>query len=256
MDTQAKDILFKALSGLVGVLTIVVIYVAFFGPLGSYTHSLYYARTVNVSASDKVTIKPDIANISFSVVTEGKNISSITDDNNSKVNSAIAMLKQNGVEEKDIKTIEYSLSPVYTQPGQYSIDFVASIAKYTLTQTVSVKIRDFSKISAILDSLTSLGINRIGNIAFGIDEPEKYLSQAREGAFKKAQEKAAAIAQQNGLKVGKVVSVSEYGPVSYGYEGIGGMGGASMAPKSMVSADIQPGSQEVTANVSVTYEIR
>jgi len=257
MDTQSKDILFKSLAGFLGVLTVVIIYVVFFGPAQSYMHSLYYARTINVASSDKVTATPDIASLSFSVVTEGKNISAITDENNSKVNSAIGMMKQKGVDPKDIKTTEYSLTPVYTQPGQYSTDFVSSIAKYTLTQTVTVKIRDFTKISPVLDALTPLGINRIGNISFGIDDPEKYLAQAREGAFKKAYAKAQAIAQQNGLSIGKVVSISEYSPTNYAYEGIGGgMGGGAVAAPSFKSAEIQPGSQEVTANVNVTYEIK
>lgn len=256
METQSKDVLFKSLSGFVGVLIIVIVYVVFFGPLSSYTSSLYYARTVSVSASDKVTAIPDIANLSFSVVTEGTDISAITNDNNSKINNAIAMAKTNGVAEADIQTTGYNLTPVYTQAGVYSINFVPAIAKYQLTQTVALKIRDFSKISSILNSLISLKINTVGGISFTIDDPEKYLSDARAKAFQKAHDKALAMAQQNGLGLGKIITVSDYSP-SYdnSYKTASGMGGIAPMAASIAPV-IQPGSQDITANVNITYEIR
>lgn len=255
MENYSKDVLFKFLSVFVGVLAIVIIYVVFFGPLNSYTGSLYYARTVSVSASDKVTAIPDIANLSFSVVTEGADISAITNDNNSKINNAIAMAKGNGVNDKDIQTTDYNLVPVYTQAGVYSLNFVPTIAKYQLTQTVALKVRDFSKISNILNSLISLKINNIGGISFTIDEPEKYLADARAKAFQKAHDKALVMAQQNGLSLGKIVSVSDYSSgYAASYKTASGMGGAPMAES--VAPVIQPGSQDITANVNITYEIR
>lgn len=253
---QSKDILFKVLAGFVGVLIIVVVYVAFFGPLGDYTGSLMIARTMSISVSDKVVATPDIANLSFSVIAEGKSITQITNDNNSKVNQAIAMLKSKGVEDKDIQTTEYNLYPVYTQPTRSSMgDFVPAIAKYSLTQTVGVKIRDFSKISSILEALPGIGINRIGSISFGIDDSEVYLTQAREKAFKKAHDKAVMMAQQNGVKIGKVVSISEYPQNIYSYKEVAyGMGGGMGAPA--VAPQIQPGSQDVSVNVTVVYEVK
>ncbi len=253
---KSKDFLYKVLACFVGVLAIVVIYVVFFGPLGNYTGSLMSARTMSVSTSDKVTATPDIAQFSFSVVTEGKNISQITNDNNAKINQAIGMLKEKGVSDQDIKTTEYNLYPVYTQPTKTSTgDFIPVIAKYSLTQTVSVKIRDFTKISDILGSLPGMGINKIGSISFSIDDPETYLTQAREKAFKKAHDKAVAMAQQNGVSIGKVIGISDYSQSAYPvYRDMAvGMGGAatpSAAPQ------IQPGSQDVSVNVTVVYEIK
>ena len=253
---KSKDILFKALSIFIGISAIAVVYVIFLGPLGSYTSSLTAARTMSVSVSDKVTAIPDIAQFTFSVVTEGQSIPQITNDNNSKVNQAIAMLKGKGVDGKDIETSEFNLYPVYTQPTRISTgDFIPTIAKYSLTQTVSVKIRDFSKISDILGSLPGIGINKIGNISFSIDDPEVYLAQARQKAFQKAHDKAVAMAQQNGVAVGRVVSISDYPQYSYPtYKstalGMGGVAAPSVAP------DIQPGSQDISVNVTVVYEIK
>lgn len=256
METQSRDMLFKALSGFIGVMIIIIIYIVFFGPVQSYTRSLYSARTLSVSADDKATVIPDIANLSFSVVTEGLNISTITDQNNTKINTAIAMLKEKGIDPKDIQTTEYNLTPVYTQPTIYSPNFVPTIAKYQLTQSVGVKIRDFTKISSILDTLTPMGINRIGNISFTVENPDKYLTDARARAFQKAKDKATQIAQQNGVSLGNVVNISEYAPTPYAKTAMG-MGGTSLnAAPSFAAPTIEPGSQELNVNVNVTYEIK
>ena len=253
---SSKDILFKALSGFIAITAVVLIYVVFFGPLGIYTGSLVASRTMSVSVSDKVTATPDIAQFSFSVVSEGPDISQITNQNNSKINQAVAMLKNNGIEDKDIETTQYNLYPVYTQVSRGTTgDFVPKIAKYSLTQTVSVKIRDFSKISSVLGALPGLGINQIGSISFSIDDQEVYLSQAREKAFKKAYDKAVAMAQQNGVSIGRIISISDYPQYAYPiYKstalGMGGVAAPSVAP------DIQPGSQDVSVNVTVVYEIK
>jgi len=102
--------------------------------------------------------------------------------------------------------------------------------------------------------LPALGINQISSISFDIDEPEKYLSEARNQAFDKAKEKAKAIAEKNGVKLGQVINFYEYQSTPY-YQNVRalGMGGAEAVQP---LPQIQPGSQEVTIQVSVTYEIK
>ncbi len=256
MDTlKSKDILFKVLSCFVAILAVALIYVVFFGPLGEYVNSFSATRTMSVSASDKVVAVPDIATFSFSVVSEGVDVSSISNENNSKINDAIAMLKQNGVADNDIETSGYDLTPVYTQAGIYSINFVPAIAKYRLTQTVSVKIRDFSKISPILNSLSSLKVSNIGGISFSVDSPDKYLSDARAKAFQKAKDKAQTMAEQSGVVLGKIVSVSDYSSGYYPTYKSAAMGVSAPSVES-VAPVIQPGSQDITANVNIVYEIK
>ncbi|KKS83108.1 MAG: hypothetical protein UV58_C0001G0035 [Candidatus Wolfebacteria bacterium GW2011_GWC1_43_10] len=256
MEHSNKETLFKSLSVFLVIITLLLIYSVFWGPISDYARSLNSARTVAVSASDKVTAKPDTAFLSFSVVNEGTDTQKVADENNQKINQVVVFLKSQGIDEKDIKTTEYSLSPVYSSPGGiYSGEFIPRIVKYSLTQTVSIKIRDFSKISPIIGELPKLGINRIGNISFGIDDPEVFLAQAREGAFKKAREKAKTIADQNGLRLGKIVNLSDYSGDYYPRYETAGMGGGIMAsPKA--APTIEPGSQEINVTVNVVYEIR
>lgn len=259
MDQQlAKDSLFRVISAGVIIAVVLAVYAMFWGPWARYSSSLMAARTLSVSASDKVTAKPDIATLSFSVVTEGASVTSVIEDNNKKMNAAILFVKEQGVDEKDIKTTGYQLSPIYTQPQQLGYgEFVPRIARYSLTQTVTVKIRDFTKTSSLLDKLPTLGINQIGTISFGIDDPETYLAQAREGAFAKAREKAERIAKQNGLSLGRVMNVSDYSQENYpmfsSLDARGGYGGGAVMK---AAPSIEPGSQEVSVNVNVMYEIR
>lgn len=215
-------------------------------------------RLITVSAEGEVTVVPDIARISFSVVTEGKDPGAVQDENVKMMNKGIEFVKQQGIDPKDIKTSGFNLYPIY----DYSVILSSGgkrspfIQGYRMTQTASVKVRDFGKISSILGTLPGLGINQIDGVSFDVDEPDTYLNQAREEAFEKAREKAEAMAKMNGTRIRRVVSFSEGGggfPRFLAAEAFG-KGGADGVPAS--APTIEPGSQEVNVTVSVTYEIR
>ncbi|MEK7193399.1 MAG: SIMPL domain-containing protein [Patescibacteria group bacterium] len=210
-------------------------------------------RTISVSAEGKAFVIPDIAETSFSVVSRGQDPAQLADMNNKKITSAINFVKSQGIDAKDIKTAGYYLSPdyQYTPETQRSI-----ITGYTLTQTVSVRIHDFSKIAAILGGLPPLGINQIGGLNFTVDEPEKFLAEARADAFKKARAKAISLVAQNGVRLGKVINIGESqggGPMPYYAKSLDGRGGAA-APE-IALPTIEPGQQELNLQVSVTYAI-
>lgn len=217
-----------------------------------YSNSLPSARTITVSAEGKTTAVPDIAAVSFSVVTEGKNPESVVAENTKKMNVSIEAVKKEGLDSKDIKTAGYNLSPRYEYDEDRKTNFISG---YTLTQTVTLKIRDFSKIGKILGLLPGLGVNQVGGLSFDVDDPEGYLNTARQEAFEKAFAKAKAMAEQNRTKIKRVVTFSDSPsyyprPLYFASESAFGKGGAAPTPI------IEPGSQEVTVSVSVTYEIR
>lgn len=217
-----------------------------------YGRSLNPARTITISAEGKSVAIPDIAMVNFGVISEGDNPALLQEDNAQKVNSAIEFIKSQGVEAKDIKTSQYSLSPKYEYDEKLRRSFIAG---YELRQSVSVKIRDFTKISAVLAKLPELGINEIGQLQFDVDDPDKYLNEARKEAFKKARVKAETMAEQNNVRLKKVVNFYEsqgyLPPVPmYAKGALGGEAGLISVPT------IEPGVQEVAVQVSVTYEIR
>lgn len=239
-----------AIAVFLGILTAVILYSLFFGPAKKFGDSLFPAKTITVSAEGKVTVSPDIAKVSFSVVSEGVNPKFVAEENNKKMNSAINFVKSLEIDEKDIKTTQYNLSPRYEYDEKTRKTFISG---YTLTQTVLVKVRNLDKVAEVLGGLPELGINQIGSISFDVDDSEKYLTEARNQAFEKAKEKAKTMSEKNSVKLGKVINFSEYQgvqPFPY-YAAMEGKGGApSVAPT------IEPGTQEITIQVSITYEIK
>jgi uncharacterized protein YggE len=251
MENNNAKIKNTAVAVFLCLLAAVIVYSLFWGPGKKIGDSLMPIRTITVSAEGKITAEPDIAKLSFSVVSEGANPKLLAKNNNKKMNAAINFAKSQGIEEKDIKTTEYNLSPRYEYDEKTKKTFISG---YTLTQTVLVKVRDLNKAAEVLGGLPALGINQISSISFDIDEPEKYLSEARNQAFDKAKEKAKAMAEKNGVKLGRVINFYEYQSTPY-YQnvkalGMGGAGAAQTLPQ------IQPGSQEVAIQVGVTYEIK
>ncbi|MEK7566084.1 MAG: SIMPL domain-containing protein [Patescibacteria group bacterium] len=248
-NSQVKN---SAIAGFLGVLTLIVIYSVVWGPARKYMDSLYPSRTINVSAEGKVTVSPDVAKFSFSVVNEGSDPAKIANDNNVKINKAIDFIKSQGIDAKDIKTISYSLDPNYVYDEKTRRQYLSG---YKLTQSVQVKVRDLNKVAVVLAGLPELGINQIGSISFEVDDQEKFLKEARDKAFDKVKTKAQEMTGKNGVSLGRIINLSEYqnGPIPYyGAEKSIGMGGgvASVAPS------IQPGTQEITVNVNITYEIK
>lgn len=226
------------------VLTIAVI----LGLSGTYyfyrsSGSLVPSRTFTITAEGKTIVSPDIASFNFIVVNEGLDPEKITQESNEKINAAIDFVKNQGIESKDIKTASYNLAPRYEYDEKRKKTFISG---YTLTQTVFIKVRDFIKIGKILGGLPELGINQIGSLNFDIENPDKYLNEARKQAFEKAYAKAVEMAKQNHVRIRKVITFSD----SSGYP--------TPFPRFeslAVSPKIEPGSQEVTVSVSVTYEI-
>ncbi|MEK7629892.1 MAG: SIMPL domain-containing protein [Patescibacteria group bacterium] len=217
-------------------------------------------RSFSVSGEGKVTAVPDVAEFSFGVLTEGgKDIAALTNENTTKVNKAIAFVKSEGVADKDIKTENYSLTPRYLTyscnhpetSGSVSCP-PAEIVGYSINQTVSVKVRDFSKIGEALSGVVLNGANTVSSLNFTIDDSNALQNQARAEAISKAKEKAEVIATSGGFSIGRLLSIDEgYSPVPYySAKETFGLGGAAPAPV------IQPGSQEIQVTVNLRYEIK
>ncbi|OGY67884.1 MAG: hypothetical protein A3H63_01915 [Candidatus Harrisonbacteria bacterium RIFCSPLOWO2_02_FULL_45_10c] len=219
-----------------------------------YGASLLPSRTISVSAEGKTIVSPDIASVSFTVVSQGADPEKLAVENTEKMNAAIEYVKSEGVADKDIKTANYDLSPLYEYDEKRRTSFITG---YTLTQTVFVKIRDFTKIGKVLGKLPDLGINQISSLTFDIDNPDVYLNEARALAFEKARAKAKTMAKQNRTRLGRVVTFSEgYGGYPRPYLAMSALGKGGAMEDAAMPPQIEPGSQEVTVNVTVTYEIR
>ena len=206
---------------------------------------LEFKNTISVTGEGKIYTKPDIAMVSISVVSEGKRVIEVQNENTKKINKVIKFLKDSGIEEKDIKTINYNLSPQYV----YEERKTPIIVGYSLSQVLEVKIRILDKVGDILEGATEQGVNEINSLYFKVDKDEEVKEEARKLAIDDAKKKAEKLASQLGVKLVKISSFSEGGgetPVYRNLEyGVGGGG----APQ------IQVGENEIIISVTLTYEI-
>lgn len=208
-------------------------------------------RTISIDGLGKVSSPPTIAQISTGVVSEGDlNIGKTQKQNTDKMNALVVALKTLGIADKDLQTANYNISPRY----DYT-DGKSRITGYTVSQELSVKVRDLTKVSDVFQKAGELGANQVTGPNFTIDDPETARAEARKLAIENAKQKAEVLAKSLGVKILRVATFYESSggePVpmmNYAKSDLGIGGGATAAPQ------IQSGTLDVVSNVSVTYEI-
>lgn len=224
------------------------------------------SSTISVNGEGEVVTIPDIATFSFSVSTDAKNVSDAQKNSKTKIDAILEDLKKQGIEDKDIKTIEYSVWPKYSYetvdclpnricpPGRQITD------GYTVTQSIQVKIRKTEEAGEALAIAGAKGATNISGLNFTTDDPDKAMTEAKAKAIDDANEKAEALAKNLGVRIVKVVGFYDNAPQPYaGYGGVFNSRDAAMT-KSSVGPEMAPslpqGENKVIANVSVTYEIK
>lgn len=208
-------------------------------------------EAITLSGEGRAIGVPDVASVNFSVVTEKMTAKETMAENANKMNEVINFVKESGVDEKDVKTQAYFLSPRYDW-----VEGERVFKGYQLTSTLTVKIRDLEKISDIIDGVVLRGANQVGDIQFVIDDSDKLKEEARNKAIENAKVKAESVAKATGLKIGKILSFTEGTapeatiPIPYSLEEAKGLGAGTPAP------EIEKGSQEITVSVFLTFELK
>lgn len=170
-------------------------------------------------------------------------------DNASRMSRVLAALKKAGVADKDVSTSSVNLSPQY----RYVENEAPAIIGYQASNQVTVRFRDIARSGTILDALVKEGSNQINGPTLMIDKPEAAQDEARVAAIKAARARADLYATALGMKVKRVVSISE----SEGYSG-GPVMVTAMRQMDAASAktEIMPGEQSIGVNVSVVFELQ
>jgi len=188
-------------------------------------------------------------------------VAKLQSENAEKMNTAIDFVKKQGVDAADIKTSQYSINPrySYSECGSSEKDepckSETKISGYTVQQSVSVKIRDFKKISDLLSGVVKSGANSVGQIQFTIDNSDTLMDTARAEAIKKAQAKAEKMAKAGGFTLGRLLEISENAPYPYYDSRMMAMDSMSKS-EAPVAPTVEAGSKEVNLEVTLRYEIR
>jgi uncharacterized protein YggE len=227
---------------------------------------------LTVTAEGKTYRTPDLAIFSAGVTTQGPTAAQALADNSRAMTQVIAALKRAGIAERDLQTSNLSINPVYSDPNREAMmaarvtgqpyappsePSVPKIVGYNATNNVSVRQRDLKNFGAVIDTLAAAGANQINGPMFQMDNAEPALNEARLDAVKTARERAELYANATGLRIVRILSITEgggyYGPPPVAFLAQERSGPA--APPPPPPAPVQPGELQQTASVTVLYEL-
>jgi uncharacterized protein YggE len=205
--------------------------------------------SIRVTGDAVVTAKPDRARIDVGVVTQAPQSQDAAAQNARRVDGVLAALRKALGASADIKTISYSLNPNYQyQPNGRE----PKITGYTATNVVRVTLDDLAKIGNVIDGATQAGANQVQSIQFTLRDEQAVRGQALREAALKARAEADALAAALGLKINRIMSVEEAGPIVVPMRDVMF---AARAEAAAAPTPIQAGTIEVTANVTLTVEV-
>jgi len=227
---------------------------------------------LNVTANGQSRRRPDLAVFSAGVVTHGKNAGEAMAANAKRMEQVIAALRRAGIADRDIQTSALSLQPQYYNPERERMLIerraretgttppetepqAPRIIGYEARNQVTVRVRKLDQMGRIIDTLAEAGANQIDGPSFTLDEPEAATDEARTEAMRVARQRAELYARAAGLRVARIVSISESGgyyPVAQEIVVTGARVGAPPPPP---PSPVLPGEVALGVGLSVQFAL-
>jgi len=208
---------------------------------------------LTVMATGTVDAIPDVAKVTFGITHKASTVDKVEDEINSAMDSIADALNKFKIKDEDIKTSSYRIYPEYDYRSK-----TRRIIGYSGTHQQIITIRNLDDVNDIVDTVTDAGANTVGNVTFTVDDEEEWNSKARAEAIEKAKDKAKMIADEANIKLGKIVSIDQsisYPPIFRGMTLDAEFDEDSIGKVSPLP-NIEPGSQEIRATVTLVYEIK
>lgn len=215
--------------------------------------------TISVTGEGEILAIPDIGTFTFSVNAQAATAPEAQQLSGTKINEILAYLKEQGIEEKDIKTENYNLFPRYRyeekvcQFGSFCPPGEQIPDGFEVTQSVVVKVRDTAKAGNLIAGVGERGATDIGGLSFTIDDADALKVDAREKAITDAKAKADVLAAQLGVKITRLVSYSENSDEYMPY--VKTMEMSADAASAFGGAELPVGEESTKVRVQVTYEV-
>lgn len=221
-------------------------------------------NSFEVIGTGKVSAVPNIATTTYTITESADTEEAARSAANKKQNQALTKLKALGIEQKDITSNIY-INPNYeatplsantVEPAQDSLIFPPRQPVqngYVANVTTEIKSSDVEKINQAIDVVTAIGAT-VGGVSYTFDDQEKYKMEATDKAIAHAKQQAENMAQAAGFKLGKIVSIRNADD-GYGYPQPYSADATLKATVPETQTDLQPGENEITARIGVTYYI-
>lgn len=212
--------------------------------------------TIRTNGEALITVKPDRAQIDIGVVTQSATSQETVEQNSRQIDAVVAGLRKLLGADADIKTISYGLTPKY----RYVPPSEPTVTGYTATNIVRIVLNDLNLLSKVIDTAGAAGANQIQSLQFMVGNQQIAQTQALNEAAINARRKADQLASAMGVKIVRILSVTDttQPPVTYQYlQFFAGNRDANAATSSSVSspAVFAPRTIDVRATVSLVVEI-
>lgn len=219
-------------------------------------------NSFEVIGTGKVTAIPNVATTSFTIEEKADTQEQARANANEKQTKALLALEKIGILKTDIKTVGFYVNPNYEneriqiiidEPTEQLLPRGPVQKGYIATVTTQVKAPEVDKINQAIDTLTAIGIN-VGGVSFELDEENQYKMEATDLAIQDAKVQAQNMAKAAGFKLGNIITIRNaddgYGyPQPYAADAV-----LKSAPEQ--ATDLQPGENEISARIGVTYQIK
>jgi uncharacterized protein len=206
-------------------------------------------RLISLSGHGEVKSAPDMAIVSLGTLSQAATAKEALAANTTQMTALIAMLKEQGIEAKDIQTSNFNVNPRYENASSGA----ARIGGYDVSNSVTITVRKLADLGCLLDKAISTGSNQVNGIELTVADPQSATDDARKAAVKDALRKATLLADAAGVKLGSVVSISESGgamPVPM----VRGMA-MNMAAKASAPVPVAEGQVAISADINMAWEI-
>lgn len=212
---------------------------------------------LTVSAEGRTTRVPDLASFNAGVTSRGKTAGEAMAANSRDMDRVVAALKRAGIADRDIQTSNLSLNPIYAPQQRLPSGEIdppeARIIGYQANNMVTARQRNLAQFGKVIDTLVSAGANQVNGPSFEVDNPDAALDAARVQAMKKARDRAELYARAAGLRVARILSISEsggYSPMPVMYARAAAMDSAGAPPPPVAAGELA-----LNANVTVMFEL-
>ena len=206
--------------------------------------------TITVTGTGRVGVRPDLADLRLGVTSTEASVEAARAAAARALTEVLARLRGLGIAERDLQTSIVAVNPQY----DYSREGKAPrLAGYTITNLVSAVIRDIDRVGAAIDAALAAGATSVDRIAFRVADPSAAEAEARTAAVADARAKADILAAAAGLSIAGVAAILEPGgaiPFPAQFPEM-----ARMAATNDASTPVEPGTNEVTASVTIAYRL-
>lgn len=206
-------------------------------------------RTIQTTGEATVSAPPDRARLDIGVTTQAATSQAAAEQNAQKLAATLARLRGVLGQNADIRTIAYSLNPVYRYPREGG---QPTITGYTATNIVRATIDDLTLVGRVIDAATQAGANQIQQLQFTLKDEQRVQAQALKEAAVKARQKAEAIADALNLRVLRIVTVSEGGQTVVPVREVAM---AARVADAVQTTPIEAGTIEIRASIGLVVEV-